>query len=596
MEFTPNLIPFLLPTASSAQQKVMSASPLSGGNTSSSLTGDNTVFGAFGSLLGYIGAEAVTTASFEDLLWPQRSLSNFTVSKVAWQALLMPMGGPMHKAALNVFDIVYRHGLLKGRQQGHMLGTAFFPELGWAYTMYSQGLHEEHTEPLRNCILARALCLLPMPELDQSSKSSNPGSVEGAISSPYRKMERVRSKVRVSHLTIAKATETDKRSSLPFVCEQHGTPGPRVLLGICVSELSAIGITIVVAALFHSPWALIWLVPLALRLLSAVFAVERESLVHLTSSTSATDPPCDFEVHCPQSEGNFLLISGPPTLVLQFARHYGHPKRDRLREVIQLFVVIMFGLLFPLQIVCSTIWMPVSLQNIWLCYQLYVVLAMLVSRYSGLGSGSTTSTALANALSKEGFTGREFNKSEHAILFGHTRNGPETLKRSGRGTYGQDEYPKYSIPAIPGRWELGSDARSTVGALPVHGTTWKIPRVDAEHVTVEKFQTVVQTMGEDGIEWAWSDIACIDQEDEVVKSDEVGRQASVFSRESTTFVWLSRLSKEILMNSMRPVSDAAGDWRLDRAAIEFFISGSPTIHQAILTILAEPWFSSLWTL
>lgn len=433
-----SLSSFLLPIDGSAQQSIMS-SPLSG-DTSSSLTGDSNVFGAFGSLLGYIGAEAVTTASFESLLWPQRSLSNFKVSRLPWMALLMPMGGPMHKAALKVFDIIYNYGLLKGRQQGHMLGTAFFPELGWTYTMYSQGIHEEHTESLRNCILAQALSLLPMPNLDPPKTSSNMTSIEGAIRSPQDKVERVRAKVRVSHLHIAKATEKDKKTlNLPFVREQHGTPGPRILLAICGSELSAIGVAIGVAAYFASPWALIWIVPLALRLVSAVFAVRREPLVQLTSSTSATDPPCDFEVHCPQSEGNFLLISGPPTLVLQFARHYGHPKRDRMREVVQLFVIVMFACLFPLELVCSTIWMPVPLQNVWLCYQLYVVLAMHVTRYSRLGSESSTSAALADALAREGCTEVGITKSEHAVLFGHTRDGPETLKVGVVSTY-HDRY------------------------------------------------------------------------------------------------------------------------------------------------------------
>ncbi|KUI55250.1 hypothetical protein VP1G_02646 [Cytospora mali] len=438
METPPSLFSFLLPANSPAQQVVMS-SPLSGGPAPSSLTGDSNVFSAFGSLLGYVGAEAVTTASFENLLWPQRSLSNFKASRLPWLALLMPMGGPMHKAALKVLDTIYSYGLLKGHQQGHMLGTAFFPELGWKYTMYSQGIHKEHTEPLRNCILARALCLLPMPDLDQPGKPSSLSSIEGAMKGPHHKTERVRAKVRVSHLNIAKATDKDKKSSLPFVCEQHGTPGLRVILAICGSELSAIIVAIGVVAIYRSPWALIWIVPLILRLISAVFAVQRESLVQLTSSTSATDPPCDFEVHCPQSEGNFLLISGPPTLVLQFARHYGHPKRDRLREVVQLFVVVMFAFLFPLQLVCSTIWMPVSLQNIWLCYQLYVVLVMHISRYSRLGSESNTSAALASALAKEGCTGTEINKSEHAILFGHTRDGPETLKIGVVSTY-HDRY------------------------------------------------------------------------------------------------------------------------------------------------------------
>lgn len=335
------------------------------------------IFGAFGSLLGYVGAEAITSTPFERLLWPQRSWSDFNVSQIPWLALLSPMGGPMYKAALDVFDIAYNHGLLKGALQGHMLGTTFFPDLGWTYTTHES---QRQQKAVRNCIWARAMTLVMIPELDQRKWACKLNCLESAVQEP-RGQETVRAKFRVSHLTIATATEEDKRSALPLVIEGHKTPSLRIVLAILTSELSALAAAVGVAAAFRSPWALIWILPLILRLLSAAFALEREPLTQpvppSSESQPVVDPEWDLEVHYPQSEANLLLLTGPESLLFQFTRHYGHPKRDRFREIIQLMIVVTLACLFPAELVCSAIWMPVDIQYVWLSYQLYVVLYVL---------------------------------------------------------------------------------------------------------------------------------------------------------------------------------------------------------------------------
>jgi hypothetical protein len=48
-------------------------------------------------------------------------------------------------------------------------------------------------------------------------------------------------------------------------------------------------------------------------------------------------------------------------------------------------------------------------------------------------------------------------------------------------------------------------------------------------------------MQQEGLEWSWIDIACVDQENRDVKMDEVGRQASIFLEAADFFVWLSSL-------------------------------------------------------
>lgn len=50
-----------------------------------------------------------------------------------------------------------------------------------------------------------------------------------------------------------------------------------------------------------------------------------------------------------------------------------------------------------------------------------------------------------------------------------------------------------------------------------------------EHFSVRMFQKVIYEMRRlAGIDWAWVDVACIDQENVPIKMDEVDRQASIF--------------------------------------------------------------------
>lgn len=385
----------------------------------------NNVYGALSSVLGYVGAEAATTLVFERLLWPQRSYSNFKFSSVPLTALLTPMSGPLHKVGLLVMDKVFQHGLLRGPHQGHMLGTAFFPELGWTYTMHSDDTNfPKHTEPLRNCLWARALPLIRMPVINCDGGHGNPDNVEKG------NYQALRARVAVSHLTITPATPADKASGIGFVSEDTKTPSLRVFLGIVTSELTAIISAVGIFAKWHSGWALLWILPLFLRLVSAALAVRREQLLRADeSSQSSNDPSFHFEIHCPQSDGNFMLITGPSTLVLQFFRHYGHPKRDRFRELIQLVSVVCFFCIFPVGLLVSIVWMSVDIQYVWLAYQIYVVLAMHVSRYSNFGKSVTTEAKIAEAFSRQ-MCGRctAGAEKECSILFGHSPDGPETLK------------------------------------------------------------------------------------------------------------------------------------------------------------------------
>lgn len=92
-------------------------------------------FGALGTLLGYVGAEVGSDAVFSRLLWPQRFYNTHHPANLLAFAVLMPMGGPMHKAAIAVLDQLIASGLNKGYCRGDMLGTTFYEDVKQNYVL-----------------------------------------------------------------------------------------------------------------------------------------------------------------------------------------------------------------------------------------------------------------------------------------------------------------------------------------------------------------------------------------------------------------------------------------------------------------------------
>jgi hypothetical protein len=79
------------------------------------------IAGALGSVIGYVGGEVADRALFERLLWPQRFYNDFTFGGFVRLALLMPMGGPVHKAAIETLEKFRENGLYNGAVRGDML-------------------------------------------------------------------------------------------------------------------------------------------------------------------------------------------------------------------------------------------------------------------------------------------------------------------------------------------------------------------------------------------------------------------------------------------------------------------------------------------
>ncbi|KAM0522609.1 hypothetical protein ACHAPE_002201 [Trichoderma viride] len=375
-------------------------------------------------VFGYISAEAATIQLFERLVWPQRAYANVSLRSIPLLAMT-PMGGPLYSVALQALNVMFMNGLFKGPQAGHMLGTAFYPDQNWTYTSWASNGQKIKTEPVRDCLWARALSHVPIPSSDKQQLAHQ--IPEKAPATGTLKADKIRARVAVSHLTFAKATKEDVESTIPFVKADTGRPTIQTFLAIAAAELSAILVAAGVAAQYKSLWSLWWLAPLVLRLISALFSVDRTPLRSQLPSQEQEDI-CDFEIHCPQYEGNFMLLTGPKSVAEQFFVHYGHPVRDGSRETVQFTVIILFGSLFPLGSLLSTTWMPSVIQKVWLCYQICSGLFMVVMRFSHCGSATSTETIIS-----EHFKGSGGGKT--AILFGLNREGSETIKVSFGPTY-----------------------------------------------------------------------------------------------------------------------------------------------------------------
>lgn len=370
--------------------------PLESLRSVSQMADQNTAIGAIGAVLGYIGAEGATPASFERLVWPQRAYEGFSWRHAAKLATLAPGGGPVYKAGLQALDRAFECGLLRGSGLGHMLGSVFFPQSSGSYTLNSTDARfESHTEPARNCLWTRVVTLLPTPDASQAS------SLDAERSTHGKKI--TRTQLSVHHITLS--IHDLQRTSSPAL--DVGTESRRcsfrTLAGMLASEVTGIILTILVAVIWRSGLAVLWMCPLLIKLLAAATALGREHLV-LPGASSQWDaleePPHNFDVQMPLESGAFLILTGPPSLILQFFRHYGHPIRSRTREVLQLALIVISACLFPIGLVLSVTAMSGPIQYLWISHQMYLVLIMYISRYMSSALWASTEEMIAEKLAR----------------------------------------------------------------------------------------------------------------------------------------------------------------------------------------------------
>jgi len=172
--------------------------------------------------------------------------------------------------------------------------------------------------------------------------------------------------------------------------------------------------------------------------------------------------------------------------------------------------------------------------------------------------------------------------------------------------YGNYSNPKYNAVSYTwGRWELKDrDERPEIKALPVKGVEWFIPRIHPERFTDKEFQAMVDDTvvphpsrpDRQEIEFLWLDIACIHQEDQDENAREVGRQANIFKSAAHTYIWLKH--DTAFIRRWAPAMEIEFSSMCSK---NFHIDVDLNIWAARVTslieeLIADPWFSSLWTL
>lgn len=158
-----------------------------------------------------------------------------------------------------------------------------------------------------------------------------------------------------------------------------------------------------------------------------------------------------------------------------------------------------------------------------------------------------------------------------------------------------------------GRWRLKNTQLPNATAIPVRGTQWPIPRVDPAHFTAAEFEHIInmtctlrpmavgqsreKAKKEPDVEFVWLDVACIDQRANSPRgAAEIGRQAMIFRGAKQVYVWLTTHSFDTLSQAITTLEDFTSvDETRPRP------SDAAAIH-TISHFLADPWFSSLWTL
>jgi hypothetical protein len=375
------------------------------------------VAAAIGSVIGYVGAEVAEEELFERLLWPQRFYNYLDLRTSLKYSFLMPMGGPLHRAALQVLDTFRDNGLYRGRAMGHMLGTAFFADNDGIQYFHHTDIDtstggRESPKDVRNCFWVEVL-----RRVDPRLVAKDPSICTASSSEEEQSHQSMK---RTTHYLFRLSLEVlpeVPESRVPIVREDRITL--TTITGICLSEVSGVGCGIVIGVWqrYYAFTGLLCL-PLALKLLSLLVSVRREPLILPVTTEKrpgaavfkSVTPPANtglkhmerFEVACPNI-GYFILETSHPETVLQFTRHYGHPirisKLDRLREIMGIIVVYEFVLNFPAGLIALA-WASPNAQYLWLGYQVYAIVAMHISRLVGWGGCGRVEERVAERLER----------------------------------------------------------------------------------------------------------------------------------------------------------------------------------------------------
>jgi hypothetical protein len=366
------------------------------------------IAGALGSVIGYVGGEVADRALFERLLWPERFYNDFNLGVFARLALLMPMGGPVHKAAIETLEKFRKNGLYNGAVRGDMLGTAFYEDGGYScrevMNVDLQGTVESEPYRARNNFWVEAIANVhPQGQDVQRVGLDGNGDIQSfGLEEFSAKNHRA---IQMVYEVVLESENLDKLDVAPSpeaVLDENGITW-RCLAGILSSEVSALGLAIFVGVYEQVSWlACFFCVPLFLKLFVLGFTVRRESIAAWSGRGAARYKFFEFD----KTEWGFAVIGGLETedeqesVVRPFFLHYGHPRRndytffgDRFKEIRSMILVALFALYFPAGLI-SLLWMDPHVQYIWLGYQVYTIIAMhFVRLFGGASAGRTEKRA-----------------------------------------------------------------------------------------------------------------------------------------------------------------------------------------------------------
>jgi hypothetical protein len=362
------------------------------------------IAGALGSIIGYLGSEVAEPSVFERLLWPERFYNIVSCRNCVEMALFMPLGGPVHRAALSTLDIFRKKGLYEGAMQGHMLGTAFYPDKMLSYQLHGYDGKDKDREirnglwatVLQHCRYAQGPISIPTMKTDSEAKGGAPQVV--------RRTTQI-----VRHLQLWEPKSIIDYEKVNVFSED--TASPKILFSIFMSEITAIICAALVIFTEHCIWFGVYLcVPLFLKLLSLPLSVRRgpkcsgdgkPSFTSDSDEQEPVEPTVLFEIS--DYDHGFPLIEGPEHVVRKFFKHWGHPLRqsnmDRYRELGGIALVVAFVFHFPIGLL-SMLWANQPVQIIWLSYQFYTIIAMHIMRLRGSNGRGRIEAGIAEQLVK----------------------------------------------------------------------------------------------------------------------------------------------------------------------------------------------------
>ncbi|KAL1878146.1 hypothetical protein Daus18300_002062 [Diaporthe australafricana] len=163
-----------------------------------------------------------------------------------------------------------------------------------------------------------------------------------------------------------------------------------------------------------------------------------------------------------------------------------------------------------------------------------------------------------------------------------------SYERQAGNTYGvQDPVAKPPYATLSYTWAryLRHEDLSARG-IRISGIDWDTPNIDPNHFTTQKLHQAIRKIREiSQLDYLWIDLACINVE-RIPEDDtdlEIDMQQDIFFNAAASFIWLSRTEHSYISQLANMLVDVP------------ILDDAKTVS-TLLRVMADPWFSSLWTL